>query len=137
MYSWFQCIQAVVNCFSASNSTYVFFVDCCIRVFHSICDCYIRITVCSIRASQIWLWNCVVCRFFSFITLLNASTIHIHTVPIILEVIIVTPGFFRFSVATICDQILENHPYGRKWHIKYLALKSSIQHWISTHLWLQ
>jgi len=36
-----------------------------------------------------------------------------------------------------CDRILENHPYGRKWHSKYLLLKSSIQHWISTHLWLQ
>jgi len=32
----------------------------------------------------------------------------------------------------ICDRILENHPYGRKWHSKYLALKSSIQQIINT-----
>jgi len=36
-----------------------------------------------------------------------------------------------------CDRILENHPYGHKWHSKYLALKSSIQHLVSTHTWLQ
>jgi len=41
------------------------------------------------------------------------------------------------SIQNICDRILENHPYGCKWHSKYLALKTSIQHWISTHLWLQ
>jgi len=27
----------------------------------------------------------------------------------------------------ICDRILENHPYGRILHIKYLALKSSLK----------
>jgi len=36
-----------------------------------------------------------------------------------------------------CDQILENHPYGCKWHSKYLAVKSSIQYWISNQIWLQ
>ena len=37
----------------------------------------------------------------------------------------------------ICDWILENHPYGCKWLNKYLALKSSNQFYISTHLWVQ
>ena len=43
----------------------------------------------------------------------------------------------RLIIMNICDRILENHPYGHKWNSKYLALKSSIQLWISTHIWLQ
>jgi len=37
---------------------------------------------------------------------------------------VMTPEYQRSK----CDRILENHPYGCKWHSKYLALKSSIQH---------
>jgi len=37
----------------------------------------------------------------------------------------------------ICDRILENHPYGRKWHSKYFTLKSSPQFQICFHLWVQ
>jgi len=40
----------------------------------------------------------------------------------------------KLKVTVIPD--LENHPYGRKLHSKHLALKSSIRHWISTHIWL-
>jgi len=44
---------------------------------------------------------------------------------------------YLWKITPICDRISENHPYGCKWHSKYLALRNSIQHWISTYLWLQ
>ena len=40
-----------------------------------------------------------------------------------------------FSTA-ICDRILENHPYGRILHFKYLALKSSLKFQLFTQSWL-
>jgi len=38
---------------------------------------------------------------------------------------------------SICDRILENHPYGRILHIKYLVLKSSLKIWFFVHLFFQ
>ena len=36
-----------------------------------------------------------------------------------------------------CDRILENHPYGRILHIKYLALKSSLKILFFVYAWFQ
>ena len=38
---------------------------------------------------------------------------------------------------TICDRILENHPYGHIFHIKYVTLKSSLKFLIFVHVWFQ
>ena len=35
----------------------------------------------------------------------------------------------------ICDRILENHPYGRILHFKYLDLKSRLKFQLFTHSW--
>ena len=41
------------------------------------------------------------------------------------------------TLQTICNRILENHPYGRILHIKYLVLKSSFKIWFFVHLVFQ
>ena len=47
-----------------------------------------------------------------------------------------TPYWFP-TFSHICDRILENHPYRRILHIKYLALKSSFKVLLSVYLWFQ
>ena len=41
------------------------------------------------------------------------------------------------KAGSICDRILENHPYGRILLIKYLVLKSSLKILFFVHLWFQ
>ena len=46
----------------------------------------------------------------------------------------VTLVISKVSCGTICDRIVENHPYGSILHIKYLALKSSLIILLFVHL---
>ena len=46
-------------------------------------------------------------------------------------------GSMGKCIGGICDRILENHPYGRISHIKYLALKTSLKFLFFVYVWFQ